>query len=366
MGVETATYVSDLDAALPAATDQESQGDDHLRLIKATGKTTFPNASKPFRFPVTSADKTGGYTVVTTDENSLIPCDATSAAFTVTLIAAPNDGFRVALKKVDGSVNRVTIDGDSSDTIDGATTIKLTRQHEGVILQWDGNDSEWHVIAVIAPVPRALFNKSAKSAGFTATAADHGKIFLVDTSSGAITAALTAAATLGDEFYFALFNLGTANNVTIDPNSAELINNAATYTVVPQGSVLVYCDGTEFYVIGFSEDVNTLKATVSDDLEVGFTSTSKDQGTKSSGTFTPAFATGGIQHCVNGGAFTLAAPTGGGTMLLDILNNASAGAITLSGFAKTAGDSFDTTNGSQFRCNISNGNNGAMIHVTKF
>ena len=43
MTVETATYISDLDTALPAATDPLAQMDDHLRLIKATIKATFPN-----------------------------------------------------------------------------------------------------------------------------------------------------------------------------------------------------------------------------------------------------------------------------------------------------------------------------------
>lgn len=43
MTVETATYVSQLDATLPAAGDQKSEGDDHFRLIKTVLKTQFPN-----------------------------------------------------------------------------------------------------------------------------------------------------------------------------------------------------------------------------------------------------------------------------------------------------------------------------------
>ena len=45
MTVETATYISDLNAALPGATDLESEGDDHLRLIKSTVKATFANVT---------------------------------------------------------------------------------------------------------------------------------------------------------------------------------------------------------------------------------------------------------------------------------------------------------------------------------
>jgi hypothetical protein len=43
MALETATYISDLNAENPATNDPKSQGDDHLRLIKSALKTTFPN-----------------------------------------------------------------------------------------------------------------------------------------------------------------------------------------------------------------------------------------------------------------------------------------------------------------------------------
>ncbi len=44
MGLEAGTYISDLVVTNPVgASDAKSQGDDHLRLIKATIKNTFPN-----------------------------------------------------------------------------------------------------------------------------------------------------------------------------------------------------------------------------------------------------------------------------------------------------------------------------------
>lgn len=45
MGLETATYISSLNASNPTATDLKSEGDDHLRLIKSTIKASFPNIS---------------------------------------------------------------------------------------------------------------------------------------------------------------------------------------------------------------------------------------------------------------------------------------------------------------------------------
>jgi hypothetical protein len=45
MALESATYISDLNAANPAATDGLAQADDHFRLIKGAVKATFPNVT---------------------------------------------------------------------------------------------------------------------------------------------------------------------------------------------------------------------------------------------------------------------------------------------------------------------------------
>lgn len=45
MTIETATYISDLNATYPTNSDAKSEGDDHLRLIKSTVKATFPNVA---------------------------------------------------------------------------------------------------------------------------------------------------------------------------------------------------------------------------------------------------------------------------------------------------------------------------------
>ena len=85
-------------------------------------------------------------------------------------------------------------------------------------------------------------------------------------------------------------------------------------------------------------------------LMAGYTATAANDGTKSSGTYTPSPASGNLKRIVNGGAFTLAAPSASGdyTMVIQLTNNGSAGAITLSGFSRSGGDGFTTTNGDDF------------------
>lgn len=77
--------------------------------------------------------------------NYTVTCDATSGAITVNLPAISGEEGRVVnIKKIDASANAVTVDGDSSETIDGSTTISITTQYESVTLQ--AGASEWHII----------------------------------------------------------------------------------------------------------------------------------------------------------------------------------------------------------------------------
>jgi hypothetical protein len=72
-------------------------------------------------------------------------CDATAAGFTVTLpAAATNTGRIFNIKKVDSSVNAVTIDGNGAETIDGAATLAITTQWTSIKVQCTG--TEWIVI----------------------------------------------------------------------------------------------------------------------------------------------------------------------------------------------------------------------------
>lgn len=47
MGLEVATYIDGLVISNPAGTDDRSQGDDHIRLVKSVIKNTFPNITGP-------------------------------------------------------------------------------------------------------------------------------------------------------------------------------------------------------------------------------------------------------------------------------------------------------------------------------
>jgi hypothetical protein len=87
--------------------------------------------------------KTTTYTITATDGTIL--CDATSAAFTVTLPTAVSaTGKTYIVKKIDSSANAVTIATTSSQTIDTISTQVLGIQSAWLVIQSDG--SNWQIV----------------------------------------------------------------------------------------------------------------------------------------------------------------------------------------------------------------------------
>lgn len=87
-----------------------------------------------------------------------------------------------------------------------------------------------------------------KTGAYTVVDADRGKVI---NCSGTWTLNITAAATLGDGFTFAVRNSGTGA-ITIDPTLGETINGMATLVVGAGDFVIVYCDGAGFSTVGGS------------------------------------------------------------------------------------------------------------------
>lgn len=88
----------------------------------------------------------------------------------------------------------------------------------------------------------------AKTAGFTVGTSDRGKLFTCANAS-TLTAGLTAAATLGDSFYFMARNSG-AGSLKLDPNGAETIDGVSSITFSPGQGALVVCSGAGFFTVG--------------------------------------------------------------------------------------------------------------------
>jgi hypothetical protein len=146
-GVTSASYTINLPVAAPAA-GQRMYASSATQLEFAHNKlklTAITNSSTP-------------YTVLSTDEN--ITCDCSSGAITVNLAAATGTGKVLKITKIDTSLaNIVTIDGNSTETINGATTITLATQYESVEIL-DSASGIWTILNRRIPSVWASFNPS--------------------------------------------------------------------------------------------------------------------------------------------------------------------------------------------------------------
>ena len=91
---------------------------------------------------------------------------------------------------------------------------------------------------------------SSFSTNYTAGVSDRSKAFIW--TGGAGTLSLTAAPALGNDWFVQVRNGGTGD-LTIDPNSSENINGAATLTLSPGDSCIIITDGVQFWTIGFGQ-----------------------------------------------------------------------------------------------------------------
>lgn len=128
MTIESATYLNDLNSSYPAGTDQKQEGNDHIALIKAVSKATFPGmAGRAWRLQ----NKSGTYTLVGTDNMSWINFTST-ATLNLTAAATIGNGFMAVIRAISGVT--VTIDPNSSELINSAATFTLKPNCAGLLL----------------------------------------------------------------------------------------------------------------------------------------------------------------------------------------------------------------------------------------
>ena len=87
------------------------------------------------------------YTVL--DNDQLIKCDTSSGNITVNLPAIANaDGRQLTIKAITLDNNNVVVDGNASETIDGATTKTIQGQYAGLTIRADATTG-WDILAWI-------------------------------------------------------------------------------------------------------------------------------------------------------------------------------------------------------------------------
>lgn len=127
MTIETATFLNDLNASNPANLDQKLEGDDHMRLIKAVLKATFPDLAGRF---MRWQGKSVTFNHAVTDNMSVFSCSGT---FTINLAAAAScgNGHMFLINQVSGTA---TIDPAGSELVNGASTFNVPANVLAIVL----------------------------------------------------------------------------------------------------------------------------------------------------------------------------------------------------------------------------------------
>jgi len=102
--------------------------------------TNFDQILEASNIAFSSSSATTNTTLTETDGINVKLINATSGAVTVTLPTAVSNAASFIIKKTDSSTNKVTIDGYSTETIDGGTTYVLNDQYNYVEIVSNGTN----------------------------------------------------------------------------------------------------------------------------------------------------------------------------------------------------------------------------------
>jgi len=102
--------------------------------------TNFDQILDASNLAFSSSSATSNTTLTETDGINVKLINATSGAVTVTLPTAVSNAASFIIKKIDSSVNKVTIDAYSTETIDGGTTYVLNDQYNYVEIVSNGTN----------------------------------------------------------------------------------------------------------------------------------------------------------------------------------------------------------------------------------
>ncbi len=191
-----------------------------------------------------------------------------------------------------------------------------------------------------ASAAAALVSENAAAADAILTAAD-----VVSTNADVVTTAADAATTTQD---------------AID-TAADAVSTDADATAAAASAVAAAASAAAAATF----DPDAYAAIAGDTLTGGFVTTEDGGGTQSSGTFTPAPSDNNFHTATNGGAFTLAhaTETEAYSMVLYLVNNGSAGVVTLSGFDIVTGDDLTTTDTEAFFIYITSVDSNSHLHI---
>lgn len=212
MPLETPSFINDFVPTNPISGDPRSEGDDHLRNLKLAIQATLPGmAGRAWR----TQTKSGTYTVVGTDNMTVLECTTT---LTLNLTAAATLGNGHMFLAQSNGGDGVTLDPSGAELINGAATILVPAGMVGVVY-CTGTAFKCFIVPTVVSMSTGDVKASFK------TTADVGWVIMND---GSIGSAGSGASTRANADTLSLYTL-LWNNVsnTFAPVSGGRGANAA-------------------------------------------------------------------------------------------------------------------------------------------
>lgn len=289
MGLETATYINGLDINNPSGADNKSQGDDHIRLLKSTIKSTFPNVTGAITPSQTEFNYVTGVTSsiqaqfstkgnvsgqiwtgthVLPATTSIGNVDATEISYLDGVTSSIQSQFSAKANKAgdthtgthnftggvlqcatavtaNEAVNKAQLDAQAFSTV-----LPAQAGNAGKYISTDGTAASWQTPQIgITTITRTSNTMIVKS--------DNGKMFLI--TSGTFNQTFDACATLGSG-WSCWINAVSSGTITADPNGSETIDGATTGIL--RGLYLITCDGSSLRAQRFGQQT-TMQALTS-------------------------------------------------------------------------------------------------------
>ena len=301
---------------------------------------------------------------------------ATTGTGTITLGSAES-GYQTFADAgvVDANVVRYVIEdgtdweiGTGTYTASGTTLTRtvLESSNADAALNLSGS-AVVYVSATAEDIPSPTLAIDNKTSAYTVVSGDLGKI-IEFTGTGAVTASLTSASTLGAGWYAYIRSNKTTGSATIDPDGSETIEGATTLSVKRGQTVKIVSDGTNWLVTesdfprGFSYDnannATAANATGSGAVAIGYGATASGGYNFAAGA---SSAGAGASAGTGGGAVSLGGSYASGTdsFAAAIANNTSsygatgANSVAIGKQAKATG-AFATSIGESTQATASN------------
>ena len=236
MTVETASYISQLDASLPASGDPKSEGDNHLRLVKDVLKTQFPNfGTTAVNATAAELNHVDGVTAPIQgqlDALTLAKADKAGATYTGT-----HDFTGATLQAATATAGDATTKvATTAFVASTAFSAALPGQtgNAGKFVTTNGTAASW---SSVAGVPTVIS---------TNTAAQNGYFYVLTAS---LTLTLPASPAAGD--WVSVVNRSTTTTPVIARNTKNIMGLAENLTLdsVNASISLVYTDATRGWVL---------------------------------------------------------------------------------------------------------------------